>query len=220
MTVDLYGAAKRWLDPAMNRLWDMEVEGLEQLPVDGPFVVAANHRAFIDSVFLASAVPRPISFLAKAEYFDRRSTGWLMRSCGQIPLRRGDGRAAVLALAAARDVLDEGGIVGIYPEGTRSRDGLLHRGNTGVARLARSAGVPIVPVGLIGTADVQAPGTRVPHPFRPVAVRFGPPQAPPPIDAPLGTATMLREATDRLMQTIAELCRQPYVDTFAALQPT
>jgi 1-acyl-sn-glycerol-3-phosphate acyltransferase len=196
-------------------MWQVDVHGLDRLPARGPFVLAANHRSFFDSVFLATVVARPISFLAKAEYFDQRRTAWLFRSLDQIPVRRGNGRAAVEALAAARSVLDRGGIVGIYPEGTRSRDGRLYRGNSGVARLPRSAGVPIVPVGLIGTAAVQAPGSRVPRPFRPVTVRIGFPQDPPPIKAPLGSKALLREETGRLMHAIANLCDQPYVDAYA-----
>jgi len=202
------------LVPPLRRLWDLDVTGLHHLPADGAFVLAANHRSFMDSVFLAVVVPQPISFIAKAEYFERRSTAWLFRGTGQIPLRRGSSRAAVEALAAARGVLDRNGVVGIYPEGTRSRDGRLHRGNTGVARLARAAGTPIVPVGLVGTADVQPPGHLAPRPFRRVSIRFGPPHDPSPTG---GAALGLRETTDRLMQAIAGLCDQEYVNSYAPL---
>lgn len=168
----------------------------------------------MDSVFLALVVPQPISFIAKAEYFEKRSTAWLFRSTGQIPLQRGSSRAAVQALAEAQRVLGRNGVVGIYPEGTRSRDGRLHRGNTGVVRLARAAGTPIVPVGLVGTAEVQPPGRMTPRPFREVTIRFGPPQEP---AEPSNRPAALRESTDRLMRVIAGLCDQEYVDSYAPL---
>ena len=205
--VPLYRAAKATLGPFLRHLWDIEVTGLDNLPTDGPYVLAANHRSFMDSIFLASVVPQPIAFMAKAEYFDRRSTAWLFRSTGQIPVRRGSSRGAVQAIAAARGVLGSGGVIGIYPEGTRSRDGRLHRGSTGVARLARSQGAPIVPVGLVGTADVQAPGSLTPHPFHTVTVSFGAPHQMSDNDS---GSTGLRNATDRLMHSIAGLCGQEY----------
>jgi 1-acyl-sn-glycerol-3-phosphate acyltransferase len=126
------------------------------------------------------------------------------------------GSAAGAALTAARDVLAENGVVGIYPEGTRSRDGLLHRGNTGPARLALTSGAPIVPVGLVGTDAVQPPGDVLPRPFRPVTVRIGTPQRLPPAEAVDNDRPVLRGATDQLMQAIASLCGQPYLDRYAA----
>ena len=206
----LYRAAKAATRPAIRVLWDPDVEGVEHLPADEPFILAANHRSFMDSIFLASVVPAPIRFMAKAEYFDRRRTAWVFRASGQIPVRRGSGKAAVRALSTAKAVLAAGGVIGIYPEGTRSRDGLLHRGNTGVARLALAARVPIVPAGLVGTADVQPPGEVVPRPFRSVTLRFGPPQR-----VTCGTQTGLRDASDGLMHAIAALCGQPYLDAYA-----
>ncbi|HEY2429384.1 MAG TPA: lysophospholipid acyltransferase family protein [Acidimicrobiales bacterium] len=193
-------------------LYRVEVQGLDNLPGDGPVILAANHRSFMDSLFLAFITPRPIAFVAKAEYFDRRATRWIFRATGQIPLRRGSPAGARQAMTAASQVLDSGGIIGIYPEGTRSRDGELHRGNPGPARLAAATGAPIVPVGLIGTASVQGPGERLPRPFRRVIVRFGPPRAP--TD---GGSRRLREATDSLMQDIAALCGQRYVDRYSPL---
>jgi 1-acyl-sn-glycerol-3-phosphate acyltransferase len=192
------------------------VEGLEQLPPSGPFVLAANHRSFMDSIFLALVIPRPITFIAKAEYFDKWPTAWIFRASGQIPLRRGVGSKADQALTAARDVLAENGVVGIYPEGTRSRDGLLHRGNTGPARLALKSGAPIVPVGLVGTDAVQPPGDVLPRPFRPVTIRIGTPHRVPDADAVDNARPVLRRATDQLMQSIAGLSGQQYHDRDAA----
>jgi 1-acyl-sn-glycerol-3-phosphate acyltransferase len=212
----LYRFAKTALGPVLRHCWNIQVEGLEQLPDRGPFVLAANHRSFMDSIFLALVIPRPITFIAKAEYFDRWQTAWIFRACGQIPLRRGVGSAAGRALTAARDVLAGDGVVGIYPEGTRSRDGQLHRGNTGPARLALTSGAPIVPVGLVGTATVQAPGEVLPRPFRTVTVRIGAPQRLADSGHSGNTRPVLRDATDELMHSIARLCGQTYVDRQAA----
>jgi 1-acyl-sn-glycerol-3-phosphate acyltransferase len=169
----------------------------------------------MDSVFLALVVDRPVSFLAKAEYFDRRRTAWIFRSTGQIPVRRGDPAGARRALDAALDVLAEGGVVGIYPEGTRSRDGRLHRGNLGPVRLAATSGAPIVPVGLVGTEAVQAPDQRLPRLGKDVAIRFGSPLRLSPEDAT--DQPHLRAATDRLMTDIAALCDQEYTRSAAPL---
>jgi 1-acyl-sn-glycerol-3-phosphate acyltransferase len=170
----------------------------------------------MDSIFLALVIPRPIAFIAKAEYFEKWQIAWIFRACGQIPLRRGTGSAARQALTAAQDVLAEDGVIGIYPEGTRSRDGMLHRGNTGPARLALTSGVPIVPVGLVGTDAVQAPGEVLPRPFRPVTVRIGAPHQLPPAEGIDNTRPVLRVATDRLMESIAGLSGQPYLDRYGA----
>jgi 1-acyl-sn-glycerol-3-phosphate acyltransferase len=206
-----YRLAKSVLGPVLRHCWHIEVDGLQHLPTRGPFIVAANHRSFMDSVFLALVAPGPIRFVAKAEYFDRWPLAWMFRALGQIPVRRGSSAAAVEALAAAREVLAEDGIVGIYPEGTRSRDGRLHRGNSGPVRLAMRSGAPIVPVGLIGTDTVQAPGETLPRLFREVAIRVGAPQHVPPAGEGCSRRTILRGATDKLMHTIADLSGQERV---------
>lgn len=212
-----YRLAKALLNRPLRRAYDIEVEGDAHLP-DGPVVLAANHRSFMDSIFLALVVDRTVSFLAKAEYFDRRRTAWIFRSTGQIPLRRGDPAGARRAIDTALGVLDRGGVVGVYPEGTRSRDGMLHRGTLGPARLAARSGAPIVPVGLLGTDEVQAPGERLPHVGKRVTVRFGQP-----IGLDQRSAShhaQLREATDEMMADIADLCGQPYDDHYARLART
>jgi 1-acyl-sn-glycerol-3-phosphate acyltransferase len=207
-----YRLAKALLSRPMRKAYDIEVDGDARLP-DGPVVLAANHRSFMDSIFLALVVDRAVSFLAKAEYFDRRRTAWLFRSTGQIPLRRGNPAGARRAMGEALGVLDQGGVVGVYPEGTRSRDGMLHRGNLGPAKLAATSGASIVPVGLLGTDKVQAPEQRLPRLRQPVAVRFGQPIRP----QPSTDRAHLREVTDEMMGNIADLCGQPYDDHYAKL---
>ena len=200
-----YRLAKALLRRPLHWAYDIRVEGAAHVP-DGPVVLAANHRSFMDSIFLALAVERPVSFLAKAEYFERRRTAWLFRATGQIPVRRGSPAGARRAMDAARVVLSAGGVVGVYPEGTRSRDGLLHRGHMGPARLAWSSGAPILPVGLVGTGAIQEPGRLFPRLGRPVTVRFGRPKW---ID-PGGDArgSTLRAFTAEVMDGIAELSGQ------------
>lgn len=206
--------AKALLSRPLRRAYDIETDGLDRLP-DGPSILAANHRSFMDSIFMALVVDRPVAFLAKAEYFDRRRTAWLFRATGQIPLRRGSPAGARRALDAALDVLADGGTVGVYPEGTRSRDGLLHRGNLGPARLAAASGAPIVPIGLVGTDAVQAPDERLPRVGKQITVRFGAPVRLDSRDA--HDRGHLREATDALMADIAGLSGQQYVDRYARL---
>lgn len=172
----------------------------------------------MDSIFLALVVNRPVSFLAKAEYFNRRRTAWIFRSTGQIPLSRGDPAGARRAIDAALGVLARGGVVGVYPEGTRSRDGMLHRGNLGPARLAATSGAPILPIGLVGTDQVQAPDQRLPRMGKRVAVRFGKPVGLRPQSA--SSRAQLRDATDEIMADIADLCEQPYNDHYAKLATT
>jgi 1-acyl-sn-glycerol-3-phosphate acyltransferase len=209
-----YRMAKAALTAPLRLAYQLDVQGLENLPEDGGVILAANHRSFMDSIFIAAANPQPVAFLAKAEYFDRPITRFIFTSTGQIPLRRGSPVAAREALSTASGVLAEGGTLGIYPEGTRSRDGKLHRGNLGPARLAAQTGAAIVPVGLIGTEHVQLPTERVPHPFRRVTVRYGPPRHLSAEQAG-GKVDLLRDATDTLMHDIANLSGQEYDDHFA-----
>lgn len=204
-----YRVTKAVLTPALRAAFPVRVEGAGHVPEVGPVVLAANHRSFMDSIFLAAAVSRPVSFLAKAEYFERRRSAWAFRATGQIPLRRGSPSGARAAMEAALGLLSRGGVVGVYPEGTRSRDGALHRGRLGPMRLATASGAPIVPVGLVGTDAVQMPGEMLPHLRRPVTVRFGAPlRIGPATTAP--ARTVMRETTDQLMHEIALLCGQVY----------
>lgn len=199
-----YRVAKALLGRPMRWAYDITVEGADNLP-SGAAILAPNHRSFMDSLFLALAVDRPVTFLAKAEYFDNRRIAWMFRSTGQIPLRRGSPSGARQALHAAGDVLSGGGVVGIYPEGTRSRDGLLHKGRLGPARLALASGAPIVPVGLIGTEQVQTPQQRIPRLGKQITVRFGQPRF-----GQQSSGRGLRELTDQVMDDIAGMCGQTY----------
>jgi 1-acyl-sn-glycerol-3-phosphate acyltransferase len=212
----LYRALKILLTPVFRLLWRIRVEGAEHIPARGPVILAPNHVTFLDSVFLPLVVRRRVTFVAKAEYFDSWKTAWFFRACGQIPMRREGGSASERALAAARDVLDSGGVLGIYPEGTRSPDGRLYRGHTGVARLALGCRVPVVSVGLVGTSEVQRPGSNLPRPFKRVTVRFGAPLDSTRFGAGAADDPLaLRSFTDELMFEIRALTDQEYVDRYA-----
>lgn len=211
-----YWVLKVVLTPILRIGYRVHVDGRDHVPRHGPVILAANHRSFMDSLFLPLVVRRRVTFVAKAEYFDSRRTAWFFRSCGQIPIRREGGSASEGALAAATDVLRAGGVFGIYPEGTRTRDGYLHRGHTGVARLSLSTGAPVVPVGLVGTDEIQATDAKLPRLFRDVRVRFGDPIDPQRYatrDDEAGIA--LRAMTDEVMFEIQSLSGYEYVDTYA-----
>lgn len=211
----LYKVARAILEPTFAFLWRIEVEGLEHVPDEGGAVFAPNHLSVIDHFVLGAVLPRQIVFVGKAEYMDSWKTRHLFPALGMIPIDRSGGSAAQAALDAAAGVIDAGGFFGIYPEGTRSRDGLLHRGHTGVARVALRTGCPIFPVGLQGTLEVQPPDTRTPRPFRMMRVRIGRP-----IDVSryrdrADDRLLLRQITDEVMYEIRSLSGQEYVDTYA-----
>lgn len=212
----LYWAIKGVLTPTLHAAYRLDVTGKEHVPTKGAVILAANHRSFLDSIFVPLLIPRKVTYVAKAEYFDSRKTSWFFRGIGQIPIRRDGGSASEGALLSAREVLESGGVMGIYPEGTRSRDGYLHRGHTGVARLALATGAPIIPVGLIGTDEAQPSDKKMPRINKKICVRFGQP-----IDlAKFGTRgderMRLRAITDELMFELADLTGYQYVDTYAA----
>jgi 1-acyl-sn-glycerol-3-phosphate acyltransferase len=208
---------KMTLGRVVRVVFRVKVDGVEQLPEQGPVILAANHLSFMDSIFLSVTSPRPITFMAKAEYFNGRFSRWLFTAMGQIPLRRGSPASARRAFAAASDVLDNDGTVGIFPEGTRSRDGLLHRGHRGPALLALDAHVPIVPVGLIGTDKVQQPDQLLPRPFKTVRVRYGSPRHPDCFDSDASRVARVRDVTDTVMRDIASLSGQHYVDVYTPI---
>src|ERR1700756_2452975 len=170
-----YWILKIILTPILRVLFRVRTEGTEHVPRTGPVILASNHQSFIDSVFLPLAVHRRVTFVAKAEYFESWKTAWFFRALGMIPLKRGGGSASERALAAARDVLQNGGVLGIYPEGTRSPDGRLYKGHTGAARLAKDCNAPIIPVAQFGTDEVQPIGARFPKLFCHVEVKMGEP---------------------------------------------
>src|SRR4051794_18439457 len=139
-----YWIVKAILTPILRFFFRVRVEGLEHVPDDGPAILASNHVSFCDSIFLPLVLRRRITFVAKAEYFEDPKTAWFFRAVGQIPIKRGGGSASMRALESARDVLHSGNLFGIYPEGTRSPDGKLYKGHTGVARLALETGAPVL----------------------------------------------------------------------------
>jgi 1-acyl-sn-glycerol-3-phosphate acyltransferase len=215
-----YWGMKVLLYPIFRLFWRVRIEGRHNVPSKGAAVLAANHQSFCDSLFLPLSVTRRVTYLAKAEYFDTWKTAWFFRAVGQIPVRRGGGDASERALSTARGVLGRGRIVGLYPEGTRADDGAVHRGRTGVARLAMECGVPVIPVGVDGTDRVQPIGQRWLRPFQRVTIRFGPPMLfdRPASDAPEATGgerravdtAALRKFTDELMLEIARLAGRQY----------
>jgi len=211
-----YWVLKVLLSPLFFVCWRVRVEGREHVPGRGPVILAPNHISFCDSFFLPLVMARKVTFVAKAEYFDSWKTAWFFRAAGQIPMRREGGSASERSLAAARDVLHGGGVLGIYPEGTRSPDGRLYRGHTGVARLALDCRVPVVPVGLVGTDEVQPRGSNMMRPFRRVPVRFGPLLDVARYESVSSADPLaLRTLTDELMFEIRSLSGQEYVDTYA-----
>jgi len=219
----------------LRLLWRVRVEGRAHIPADGAVILAANHQSFCDSFFLPLVVKRRVTYVAKAEYFDSWKTAWFFRAAGQIPMNRSGGDASQRALDTATEVLRGGGVLAIYPEGTRAPDARLHKGKTGVARLSIGCNVPVVPVGILGTRKVQPPGSMVMRPFRAVTVRFGPPvtyefggeriatgswQAGDRPAGPDGTRAPgqeeLRALTDAVQRGIAALSGQVYVDEYAS----
>jgi 1-acyl-sn-glycerol-3-phosphate acyltransferase len=208
------------LGPPLRATFRPWSEGLENIPETGPAILASNHLSFSDSFFLPLVVPRRITFLAKEEYFTgtglkgRFSAGFF-RGVGQIPVNRSGGSASDNALEAGLAVLRRGELFGIYPEGTRSPDGRLYRGRTGVARLALKAGVPVLPVAMVDTHLVQPPGRVLPKIAR-IGVKIG---------APLDFSRyagleedrfVLRSVTDEVMYELMQLSGQEYVDIYAS----
>ncbi len=215
----LQTAAKIVLRPMFSALWRITAVGLDNVPVDGPAILAPNHASVIDSFFLPATLPRRITFVGKSEYLDDWKTRRLFPALGMIPIDRGGGDGAARALDTAARLLEDGELFGIYPEGTRARDGLLHKGHTGAARLAMRTGAPIIPVGILGTRAVQPPDARAPKPFRPIEVRFGRPMHGAPGGAGADQRLRLRQFTDELMFEIGNLTGQDYVDEYATKGP-
>lgn len=212
------------LAPLTRLIFRPVVEGRHHVPRKGPVIIASNHLSFVDSMVIPLVSPRPVAFLAKADYFRGRGIkGLLTRAffvaTEAVPVERTDHRAAQESLDLALEVLQAGRAFGIYPEGTRSRDGRLHRGRTGVAHLALTSGAPVVPVGLIGTDQLQPVGRRLPR-FHRITVRFGAPIHFSPVPdraSSRATARARRAATDDIMAAIAALSGQEQANTFHQL---
>ena len=221
-----YWVLKAILTPVFWLLYRVKVEGREHVPRRGPAVLAANHQSFCDSFFIPLVVARKVTFLAKAEYFDSWKTAWFFRAAGQIPIRRTGGSASERALETARhDVLAQGRLLGLYPEGTRALDGHVHKGRTGVTRLSRECQVPVIPVGVVGTEEVQPVDAKMMRPFKTVIIRFGAPMLMDPPENPADPLenhdhAVCRQFTDRLMREIARLSERPYVDEYVPARPS
>jgi len=210
-----YWVLKAVLTPVLRFAFRVRVEGAENLPRKGPVILASNHLSFSDSFFLPLVVRRRVTFVAKAEYFDDKKTAWFFRGVGQIPIRREGGSASERALESATEVLEQGGVFGIYPEGTRTRDGYLHRGHTGVARLALRTGAPIVPVGMTGTDEINPIDRKLPRLFRTVRIQFGVPITADRYAGREHEKLVLRQVTDEVMFELQQLSGYEYVDTYA-----
>ncbi|MBB5915699.1 1-acyl-sn-glycerol-3-phosphate acyltransferase [Nocardia transvalensis] len=203
------------IGPLLRLLGRPKVTGLQYVPRTGPVIVAANHLAAIDSLYLALVLPRRITFIAKQEYFTEgglrgRVNRWVMRATGQVAVDRSGGTASTAALDAAERILESGGVWGIHPEGTRSPDGRVYRGRTGAIRVAMQTGAPLVPVALSGTDRVNRRGRRFLRPAR-VHIAFGRPRYFPSLDR-----STVRTETDALMTELAHRSGRVYVDHYAA----
>ncbi len=208
------------LGPLLRLFFRPRVEGLEHIPTTGAVILASNHLSFCDSVFLPLIVPRRVTFLAKSEYFTGRGlkgtlVRWFMSGIGQLPINRSDASAARAALETGKGVLAAGGLLGIYPEGTRSPDARLYRGKTGVARMALEAGVPVIPCAMIDTDKVQPIGKKIPRLRRPT-IRIGKPLDFSRYEGMSGDRFIERSMTDEIMYELMELSGQEYVDLYAA----
>ncbi len=210
-----YWVVKAVLTPILRFLFRVRVEGAEHVPSEGAAILASNHVSFCDSIFLPMVLKRRITFVAKAEYFEDPKTAWFFRAVGQIPIQRSGGSASERALASAREVLNGGQLFGIYPEGTRSPDGRLYRGKTGVARLALQTNTPILPVAMIGTREAQPIGQVKPNFFMPITVRIGKPMDFSRFADRLDDPLVLRQITDEGLFELRELSGQEYVDRYA-----
>lgn len=211
-----YGLLKSFLLPVLTLLFRPKVRGLRNVPSSGPVIIASNHLSFSDSIFMPLVVPRKVTFLAKSEYFTSPGPKGLLKkltfiALGQVPVDRSGGRRSEAALITGLKVLAEGKCLGIYPEGTRSPDGRLYKGRTGIARLAIESGAPIIPVAMFNTEKIQPTGTVVPKVMR-VEMIFGEPMY---FEGDSTDLQHLRDVTDQIMQTIQALSGQEYVDTYA-----
>lgn len=204
------------LAPYLRWAYRVKVEGVETFPKEGPVIVVANHVSFWDSFFVPLCVPRRVVFLAKAEYFESWKTAWLVKSLGMIPIKRDVRAKSLAALETGIEFLRSGGVLGLYPEGTRSPDGRLYRGRTGVARLALGSESSVVPIGLIGSREMMPKGARFPKLRGRVTVKFGPPLTFEKYADSDNPRLALRAMTDEIMFAIMTQSGQEYVDEYAS----
>lgn len=216
-----YWFLKRFaLGPILHLFFRPWIEGAENVPAEGPAILASNHLSFSDSIFLPLMLQRRVTFLAKSDYFTGRGVkGWLtatfMRGVGQLPVDRAGGKASNAAIKAGMKVLRRGELLGIYPEGTRSPDGRLFRGRTGVARLALEAKVPVIPVVMVGTDEAQPTGRIIPKLTR-VGIKIGTPLDFSRYEGMEEDRFVLRSATDEILYELMRLSNQEYVDEYAS----
>lgn len=215
----LYTIGKLTVAPTLRLAFRPHVEGLEHIPATGGAIFASNHLSVADELLLGTVVPRHLAFWAKSEYF--KGTGlkggfskFVLTGLGAIPVERAGGRAALTAFDAAIPVLKAGDLVAVYPEGTRSPDGRLYRGKTGVARLALESGAPVVPMAMLNSDTIQPTGQIVPNLGR-VRIRFGPPLDFSRYAGMAGDRFVERAVTDEIMYELMELSGREYVDTYA-----
>lgn len=211
-----YGLLRAFLTPFLMVAFRPKVTGLRKVPATGPVIIASNHLSFSDSIFMPLVVPRKVTFLAKSEYFTSPGPKGLLKkltfiALGQVPVDRSGGRRSEAALITGLKVLSEGNCIGIYPEGTRSPDGRLYKGRTGLVRLAIESGAPIVPVAMFDTDKIQPTGKVIPKIMR-VKMVFGDPIY---MTGDSTNLQLLRDLTDELMRKIQELSGQEYVDIYA-----
>ena len=201
-----------FLGPWLRLAYRPQVSGIENVPVEGGAILAANHQSFLDDLLLPLVIPgRKVVFLGKAEYFDKWYLRWFFKGANMIPVRRGGGSASEAALAAGVQGLREGKLIGIFPEGTRSPDGRLYRGKTGVARMALEARVPVVPAGIVGTLKAMPYDRKIPRPAH-VEIRFGKPLTFDTYQEMQTDRFIYRAVTDEIMYEIMSLSGQEYTD--------
>ncbi len=211
----LYSFGKVTVAPMLRAIWRPRVTGLENVPATGPVILASNHLSVVDSIVIPVVTRRPVYFMAKNDYFRRPLMRAVMLGLNQIPVDRSGGRASLMALDAALPVLRAGRVLGIFPEGTRSSDGRLYRGRPGVAKLALDADATVVPVGLLGTEEIQPIGSRLPRIGPRVEVRIGAPLDLSKWDGTPVDSRVLREIAATLMNEIQKLTGQEYVSRYA-----
>ncbi len=201
--------------PIVGKLWNITVDGYDRLPEDGAAILCPNHISFLDSAFLVFTLPRNISFVGKAEYMDSWKTKYVFPAMGMIPIDRSGGEKSATALDAAKQVLERGELFGIFPEGTRSRSGKLHKGRTGAARLAMELDVPIYPVGITGTDEIQPPDAKLPKVRQAARIEVGRPIKPSRYRNRGPEHLAWRSMTDEVMFEIAQMTGQEYVHVYA-----
>jgi len=217
-----YGMSRVLAGPFLRLLWRPEITGVEHIPAEGGAIIASNHLSIVDSIFLPFMVDRPVTFAAKSEYFTGtrpidRFTSAYMRATNQLSVDRAQARAGQDMLEAALGLLREGALFGIYPEGTRSPDGRLYRGRTGIGWLALNSGLPVIPVAMSGTDRVLPPGHRIPRMAK-IRITVGKPLTFESYRDLPSAARQRRAVTDEVMRSIQALSGQEYVPVYASVR--